>query len=185
MSQWRTPSSREWKAAWAVRNTLNEMSKWVLMISGFARPDLLILPQQKKGFPGSLSTTYGPSPSTVSCAAINGTLVHKDKLIWLISSYASCKICLFLNTSLDCSARELFCMLVLPPCDQELILHTFFILYPPFLSVLQIVDMDTDTPCFSWSSNHNSSRFKSGVLPTVLKRCFMTEVNVAKQFNIE
>lgn len=144
------------------------------MISCFAHLDLP-LTTTKKGFPRGLSTVYGPGLSTVSCATVDGTLVHKDELTSLISAYASCKICSFLGTSLDCSARELFCVLVLhlPPCDQELIFCTFFILYPPFLSVLQIVGMDTDTPCLSWSSNRNSSRYRSGVLLRVSKRCFM------------
>ena len=46
----------------------------------------------------------------VSCAAINSTLIYKDKLISLISAYVSCKICSFLSPSLDCSASELFCL---------------------------------------------------------------------------
>jgi hypothetical protein len=168
MLQWMTPSSRDSTGS----TEYLEKNELVLMISHFAWPDLP-LATTKKGFPGSLSTMYGPGPSMVSCAVIDSTLIHKDKLISLISAYASHKICSFLSTSLNCSVRELFCMLVLLPCDQELILHTFFILYPPLLSVLQIVDVDTDTPYLSWSSNPNSLRYRSGVLLRVLKRCFI------------
>jgi hypothetical protein len=146
MSQWMTPSLRDSAGS----TEYLEKNELVLMISHFAWPDLP-LAMTKKGFPGSLLTTYGSGLSMVSCAVIDSTLIHKDKLISLISAYASHKICSFLSTSLNCSVRELFCMLVLhlPPCNQKLILHTFFILYPPLLSVLQIVDMDTDTPCLS------------------------------------
>jgi hypothetical protein len=100
------------------------------MISCFARPDLP-LTTTKKCFPSSLPTAYGPGPSTVSCAAIDSTFIHKDELISLISAYVSCKICSFLSTSLDCSARELFCMLMLhlPPCN---ITHLFHTISSPF-----------------------------------------------------
>jgi hypothetical protein len=135
MSQWMTPSLRDNAGS----TEYLEKNELVLMISHFAWPDLP-LATTKKGFPGSLSTMYGPDPSTVSCTAIDSTLIHKDELISLISAYVSRKICLFLSTLLDCSVRELFCMLVLhlPPCDQELILHTFFILYPHLLQPISL-----------------------------------------------
>ena len=61
----------------------------------------------KEGFPGSLSAAYGPGVSTISSTAINGAFVHKNKLVGIIGTYASCEIGSFLNASLNCGAREL------------------------------------------------------------------------------
>ena len=44
----------------------------------------------------------------VSSATINSTLIYKNELVGIVSAYASCKVCLFLSTSLNCDARELF-----------------------------------------------------------------------------
>jgi hypothetical protein len=62
----------------------------------------------KESFPGSLPPTNGPGPSTVSSATIDSTLIHKNKLVGIIRAYASCEVCSFLSTSLNCDARELF-----------------------------------------------------------------------------
>ena len=62
----------------------------------------------EEGFPGSLSATYGPGISTVSSALINGTFIYKHKLVGLVSAYVSCKVCLFVNTTFNCDARELW-----------------------------------------------------------------------------
>jgi hypothetical protein len=142
------------------------------MISSFACLDLPFS-STKEGFPRRLLTMYGPCLPTVSGAVINSTFVHKNELISLVCTNTSCKIHSFLGTALNCSMRKLFCML--GPWDQELILCTFFMLYPPLTSVLHIVGVDTDTLYFSSSSNHNSSKYKSGVLLRVLKRCCITK----------
>ena len=45
-----------------------------------------------------------------------------------------------------------------------------------------MVDKDTDTPNFAWRSSHNSSRYRSGVLLILLKRCYIVQVRISKQW---
>ena len=71
---------------------------------------LILLPRQKKAFLVAFRPrmAHGPGISTVSSALINGTFIYKHKLVGLVSAYASCKICSFLNTTFNCDARELW-----------------------------------------------------------------------------
>ena len=52
-------------------------------------------------------------------------------------------------------------------------------IYPPFTEVLHMVEVNTDTPCFSSNSSHISSRYTSGMLLRVCKICYKACFNTA------
>ena len=114
MSQWMTPSSRD-----SAGNTEYLEYQWPGISSNYICSTCPHSPlaTTKESFPGSLPTTKGPGPSTISSATINSTFIHKNKLVGVISAYASCEVCSFLNTSLNCDARELFTIELVPPDD--------------------------------------------------------------------
>ena len=176
MSQWRTPSRD------SVRSTkyLEHESSFSLCYAYLWYWSTYLFPQQKKAF----------LVAFIPCVAHAWPLY----VVWWLTALSLTKTsCLGSNIPIQAANIDLFLTLcssaiweswniLLVTYSVQLVwLHTFFMLYPPFTKVLHVnvVDVTTDTPWFSSSSRHSSSKYTSGVLLIVFQR--YCEYNLIKQ----
>ena len=126
----------------------------------------------KEYFPNSLSTPQRPCSAMIWRLTVNGTLVNENKLSWIICPNTRTEFSPLLGTSLNCYLRKLIAPLLSEKFWLQQNEHIFFIEWPERFKILQIVDSSKSTPHVSRISARNSSRYKSGWLLRVEKRCY-------------
>ena len=166
ISQWRTPSSRD--SAGSTEYLENENS-FSLCYTHLQYWSTYLFPQRKK----AVLVAFVPCIAHAQPLYVVWwlTVLSSTKTSWLGSYIPIQAANIDLFSMLHSSGiRESWNILLVTYSAQLVWLCAFFMLYLPFTKVLHIVDVAMDTPWFSSSSRHSSSKYTSGVLLIVFQR---------------